>query len=184
MAQKRTLNQRRLTKRQVKELISSGARPRPDLSVALEPTSLQQSVYELEGERYLVVFGGTAFGLAGKGDIRVRNVEFRGWDVSASVADGAPRTGESRWSAGEGSFTLKDRGIVLAGLRLEAGSELTFVKGTVSFSQDANLTVRTAVGGRRESRAPDAGQNVLKISGPLDVPRVSVEGAAARQPAD
>jgi hypothetical protein len=123
-------------------------------------------------------------GLAGKGDIRVRNVEFRGWDVSASVADGAPRTGESRWSAGEGSFTLKDRGIVLAGLRLEAGSELTFVKGTVSFSQDANLTVRTAVGGRRESRAPDAGQNVLKISGPLDVPRVSVEGAAARQPAD
>jgi len=122
--------------------------------------------------------------LAGKGDIRVRNVEFRGWDVSASVADGAPRTGESRWSAGEGAFTLKDRGIVLAGLRLEAGSELTFVKGTVSFGQDANLTIRTTTDARRESRAPDAGQHVLKISGPLDVPRVSVEGAASRQPAD
>jgi hypothetical protein len=122
--------------------------------------------------------------LAGKGDIRVRDVEFRGWNVSASVADGAPITGESRWSAGEGAFTLKDRGIVLTGLRLEAGSELTFVKGTVSFGQDANLTVRTTTEGRRENRAPDAGQHVLKISGPLDVPRVSIEGALSRQPAD
>jgi hypothetical protein len=122
--------------------------------------------------------------LAGKGDIRVHDVEFRGWDVSASVADGAPRTGESRWSAGEGAFTLKDRGIVLAGLRLEAGRELTFVKGTVSFGQDANLTIRTATDGKRESRTPDAGQHVLKISGPLDVPRISVEGAMSRQPAD
>jgi hypothetical protein len=122
--------------------------------------------------------------LTGKGDIRVRNVEFRGWDVSASVADGAPRMGESRWSAGEGAFTLKDRGIVLAGLRLEAGRELTFVKGTVSFGQDANLTIRTATDGKRESRTLDVGQHVLRISGPLDVPRVSVEGAMARQPAD
>jgi hypothetical protein len=69
MARRATLNQRRLTKRQVKELISSGARPRPDLSVALEPTSLQPRVYELEGERYLLVFGETFAGLAGKGDI-------------------------------------------------------------------------------------------------------------------
>jgi hypothetical protein len=69
MARRATLNQRRLTKRQVKELISSGARPRPDLAVALEPTSLQPRVYELEGERYLLVFGETFAGLAGKGDI-------------------------------------------------------------------------------------------------------------------
>jgi hypothetical protein len=69
MARRATLNQRRLTKRQVKELISSGARPRPDLSVALEPTWLQPRVYELEGERYLLVFGETIAGLAGKGDI-------------------------------------------------------------------------------------------------------------------
>jgi hypothetical protein len=122
--------------------------------------------------------------LAGKGDIRVRNVEFRGWDVSASVADGAPRTGESRWSAGEGAFTLKDRGVVLAGLRLEAGSELTFVKGTVSFGQDANLTIRTTTDTRHENRTQETGQHVLRISGPLDVPRVSVEGSASRQPAD
>jgi hypothetical protein len=69
MAQRRTLNQRRLTKRQVQELISSGARPRPDLSAAFASTSLQQLVYELAGDRYLVVFGDQIPVLAGKGDI-------------------------------------------------------------------------------------------------------------------
>jgi hypothetical protein len=121
--------------------------------------------------------------LAGRGDIHVRNVEFRGWDVSASVANGEPRTGQSRWAAGEGAFTLRDRGIVLAGLRLESGRELTFVKGTVSFGRDADLTIQTSTDGRRESRAAETSR-VLKISGPLDVPRVSVERALTRQPAD
>jgi hypothetical protein len=121
--------------------------------------------------------------LGGRGDMRVRNVEFRGWDVSASVADGEPRTGQSRWSAGEGAFTLRDRGVVLAGVRLESGREVTFVKGTVSFGRNADLTIQTATDGRRESRTPEAGR-VLKISGPLDVPRVSVERALTRQPAD
>jgi hypothetical protein len=69
MAQKRTLNERRLTRRQVQELISSGARPRPDLSLALESTLLQPLVYELAGDRYLLVFGEQVPGLGGKGDI-------------------------------------------------------------------------------------------------------------------
>ena len=113
----------------------------------------------------------------------MRNLEFRGWDVSASVAEGEPRTGQSRWAAGEGAFTLRDRGIVLAGLRLEAGREVTFVKGTVSFGHDADLTIQTTTDGKRESRTPEPGR-VLKISGPLDLPRVSVERTLARQPAD
>jgi hypothetical protein len=69
MTQKRTHNERRLTKRQVQELISSGARPRPDLSVAFERTLPQSLVYELEGDRYLLVFGEQVPGLGGKGDI-------------------------------------------------------------------------------------------------------------------
>ncbi len=121
--------------------------------------------------------------LAGRGDVRMRNIEFRGWDVSASVSDGEPRTGESRWGAGEGAFTLRDKGITLAGLRLESGREFTFVKGTVSFGRDANLTIQTSTDGRRESRTIEPG-HILKISGPLDVPRVSIERAQARQPAD
>jgi AsmA family len=121
--------------------------------------------------------------LAGRGDIRVRNVDFRGWDVSASVAEGAPRTGLSHWAAGEGAFTLRDQGIVLGGLRLEAGREMTYVKGTVSFGRNANLTIQTNSDGRRDSR-PSETSHILRISGPLDVPRVSVEQALRRQPAD
>jgi uncharacterized protein involved in outer membrane biogenesis len=121
--------------------------------------------------------------LAGKGDLRLSNVEFRGWDVSASVADGEPRPGASRWSAGEAAFAVRDRGIVLSGLRLDAGAEKTLVKGTVSFSQDADLTVQTLSSAPRETSASDQ-RHVLKISGPLDLPRVSVEKLIARQPAD
>ncbi|HUE43135.1 MAG TPA: AsmA family protein [Candidatus Sulfotelmatobacter sp.] len=121
--------------------------------------------------------------LSGRGDVRLRNVEFRGWDVNASVADGEPRMGESRWAAGEGTFTLRDRGIVLAGLRLESGREATLVKGTVSFGRDADLTIQTTSDGRREIRTIEPG-HILKISGPLDIPRVSVENTAAHQPAD
>lgn len=77
MPRKRTLNERRLTRRQVQELISSGARPRPDLAATFERTFStghkdQPLVYQLEGERYLFVFDpadSSLGGLAGRGDI-------------------------------------------------------------------------------------------------------------------
>ena len=61
MGRKKTLNERRLTRRQVQELIASGARPRPDLAATFEQTfstgfKEQPLVYELDGERYLFVF--------------------------------------------------------------------------------------------------------------------------------
>jgi len=47
MARKTTLNERRLTKRQVQELITSGAQPRPDLAAAVESALMKPLVYEL-----------------------------------------------------------------------------------------------------------------------------------------
>jgi hypothetical protein len=67
MARRRTLNERRLTRREVDALIISGAEPRADLTAALNETVLPSRVYELPGDRFLLVFG--ASGLAGKGDI-------------------------------------------------------------------------------------------------------------------
>ena len=124
--------------------------------------------------------------LAGQGKFHLNKVEFRGWDVNASVAEGAAQTGLSRWSAGEGSFQLKDRSIVLEELRLDGGKELTLVNGTLSFARDADLAIETASARKGKNRkAEDSGKgHVLKISGPLDGPRVSVEKAGARQPAD
>jgi len=47
MARKRTLNERRLTKCQVQELITSGAQPRPNLAAPLESALMKPLVYEL-----------------------------------------------------------------------------------------------------------------------------------------
>jgi len=121
--------------------------------------------------------------MTGKGDVHLKNIEFRGWDVSASVADGAPRTGASRWTSGEGTFTLRDRSIAVNALKLYSGKEEAVVNGTVSFARDADLTIETASTGKSVATVTEA-QHVLKITGPLDGPRVSVASPAVRQPAD
>jgi AsmA family len=123
--------------------------------------------------------------LSGNGAVRLTNVEFHGWDVGATVADGAPHAGASRWAAGEASFSLQDQSVVLQSLRLDGGNQWTLIEGTVSFSRDAELSVQTAAVGTREHKAiiSKAGR-VLKISGPLDGPRVSLRAAVERQPAD
>ena len=121
--------------------------------------------------------------LAGKGEVRLHDVEFRGWDVNASMADGAPHEGGSRWASGQGAFTIHDRGISLPGLRLDSGSELTLIKGNLSFAQESDLTLQTLLREPSDNLLPEQGY-VLKISGPLDLPRVSIERLIARRPAD
>ena len=124
--------------------------------------------------------------LAGAGEVQLKNVEFRGWDVNASVADGAPHTGTSQWTTGQGTFTMRNREVTVETLKLESGGEQTSLQGTVSFARDADLTIETFSAGKRRGRTigiNEAG-HVLRISGPLDGPRVSVEKAVAHQPAD
>src|SRR5262249_5493754 len=82
--------------------------------------------------------------LVGRGDFQLNKVEFRGWDVSASVVDGTARSGVSRWAVGEGSFRLKDRNIVLEELKLDDGKAWTLVSGTLSFARNADLTIETS----------------------------------------
>src|SRR5262249_52928510 len=45
--------------------------------------------------------------LDGRAEVRLKNVELRGWDVSASMADGAAHAGMSRWPAGKGVLLLR-----------------------------------------------------------------------------
>jgi hypothetical protein len=124
--------------------------------------------------------------LAGRGDFHLSKVEFRGWDVNASVADGAAHTGVSRWATGDGSFRLKDRSVLLEELKLDGGKEWTLVNGTISFARDADLAIETANARKGKDRKTiDFGSGpVLKISGPLDGPKISLEKTGARQPAD
>lgn len=124
--------------------------------------------------------------LTGKGDVRLRNAEFHGWDLPATLASSSPRSGVSRWTVGLGSFRVFDRAVTLDDLHLRSGNEDMTVFGSVGFSRAADLTVQwqaadlqSAV--RRETFGP---HRVVRITGALDSPRVSVERAAARVPAD
>lgn len=124
--------------------------------------------------------------LAGHGDFQLDQVEFRGWDVNASVADGAVQTGVSRWPAGEGSLLLKNSSITLEDFHLDGARQLTLVNGTLSFARIADLSIETVGISKTPHVKPsnlEAG-HVLKISGPWDGPTVSVEKNTFRQPAD
>jgi hypothetical protein len=83
MRQKRCLNERRLTRRQVSDLIARGAKLRADLMRSFETTYAsgyvnRPLVYELDGDRFLFVFAETDVSLPGKGDIYPGDF-FRRW---------------------------------------------------------------------------------------------------------
>jgi uncharacterized protein involved in outer membrane biogenesis len=121
--------------------------------------------------------------LTGAGKVRLDNLEFRGWDVNASVADGEAHPGVSHWPSGAGTFTVRDRNVFLEDVRLDGGTQFTLIDGTVSFDREADLAVETSAGRRAVRNTTGPGQ-VLKIVGPLDGPRVTSEKSAPRQPAD
>src|SRR5262245_5568675 len=134
MAQKR-LNARRLTKRQVQELISSGARPRPDLSGALASTLQPLLVYQLAGDRYLLVFGEQASGLAGKGDIYAADDVYRFVRWRAKVDEDAKQGRQS--SVGHWVYysVLKERLIInIDALVTELRSAKARTKDDLDFS--------------------------------------------------
>jgi hypothetical protein len=124
--------------------------------------------------------------LTGRGEFHLNKVEFRGWDVNASVADGAAHAGVSRWATGECSLRLEDSSIFLEDFQLDGGNQLTVVNGTLSFGRNAELAIETTSARKsKDSKASGHGVgHVFKISGPLDGPKVSVEKSGVRQPAD
>jgi hypothetical protein len=115
--------------------------------------------------------------LDGGGVVNLKRVELRGWDLPASVADGATRTGVSRWAAGESAFLIRNRSVVLQWLQLNDPREQTSVEGTLSFGSDAELSVSTQSrdASKAQPKKTSAKGHVLKISGPLDGLRVTVE---------
>lgn len=118
--------------------------------------------------------------LSGEGKVQLHSVEFRGWDVAGSLASGAPRSGSSRWTAGNGVFHIADKNLELTELSLVAPQETLLMHGNVSFARQADLTLEAASNLRRGGfLAPD---RILSIAGPLDGPKVALKGKIAQQP--
>jgi len=53
----------------------------------------------------------------------------------------------------------------------------------MNFAEGSDLTLQTLIDDQTGAALPEQGY-VLKISGPLDVPKVSIERLVARRPAD
>jgi hypothetical protein len=116
--------------------------------------------------------------LAGRGEVRLNGIEFRGWDVPTSVESGIVRTGISRWSSGEGDFTLDGPSLNLESVKLVASHGTNELTGRIGFGQDGKLTFTPAIPENRNLRTPPAGRT-LHVSGPLDTPVVVVEPVSA-----
>jgi uncharacterized protein involved in outer membrane biogenesis len=120
--------------------------------------------------------------LTGKGELQLDKIELRGWDLAGTMAQGEWKTGVSRWASGSGAFHIGDGEFELNALRLVSHSDEFLLKGSVSFSEDADLTAESHATGR--SARPVTAVRFLTISGPLAGPRVSLEKATVQQPGD
>jgi AsmA-like protein len=118
--------------------------------------------------------------MAGRGNLKLNKIEFRGWDVAESAQSGGPSTGSSRWASGEGEFQLSDQKIRLDGFRLDAPRQSTELAGTISFGMDGNLVFTTTPRVAPGTRAP-AQARELRVSGQLENPAVAVSPVATVQ---
>jgi AsmA family/AsmA-like C-terminal region len=115
--------------------------------------------------------------MAGRGDLKLNKIEFRGWDVQESAPSGGPSAGASRWTSGEGEFQLSDQKVRLDGFRLDAPHQSTELEGTISFGMDGNLVFttrpRVSPGTRTTAQVRE-----VRVSGQLENPAVAVSPVA------
>lgn len=112
--------------------------------------------------------------LTGQGEVRLKTVEFLGWDVEASQDTGAIHNGTSRWMSGEGKFSMKDRTLKFDGLELDGAHSRTQLLGSIDFGLESNLVFQSVPGEKRIPKAPGASR-LVQVSGPMAAPLVIVE---------
>jgi hypothetical protein len=112
--------------------------------------------------------------LEGGGKVELKKIEFRGWDVESSTESGTLRTGNTRWTSGEGEFAIGEGGVRFDAIQMQASKTKTWLAGTISFAMDGNLTFAPGARMVRGSRAILKARE-LRVSGPLENPVVAVE---------
>jgi uncharacterized protein involved in outer membrane biogenesis len=120
--------------------------------------------------------------LAGQGQVKLKAIEFLGWDVETSQETGAIHKGTSRWTTGKGKFIVGERALRFSGVELDAAHSKTLLLGSIDFALESNLVFRAAPSEKRIPRAP--GESLLvQVSGPMAAPLVIVEPVTAPSPA-
>ncbi len=119
-------------------------------------------------------------GLDGLGEMKLKGVEFRGWDVVGSMEAGAPRLGLSRWKSGEGEFQVKDRTVNFDGVRLEGLKGPMELAGTLGFGQDAKITI-APIDPRQPNTKGSPAARSFQMSGNADALQIHIEPTAVAQ---
>jgi hypothetical protein len=120
--------------------------------------------------------------LAGRGRLKLKTIQFLGWEVEASEQTGALHKGVSRWTSGEGTFTVTDRAVNFSGLHLETAHSRTLLLGSIDFGLNCNLVFRAVDAEKRVAKADTPGR-LVQVSGPMAAPLVIVEPVTVSVPA-
>ncbi len=123
--------------------------------------------------------------LAASGELHLKNLELRGWDVGASMDTGTVHPGASRWASAEGEFTIADRAVHFDALTLENLRVKTRLDGALDFSQDFSLTFMPVSSDNRGAKSA-AAPRLFQLRGPLEKPvaavRLTPVAQARKQP--
>jgi len=121
--------------------------------------------------------------LEGRGRLRVRNAQIRGFDLRQSLVAGSPRPGVSRFPAASADFTLAAGKVHLERFRLlDSAGELEG-EGNVGFTPALDLQVRLPAGRtmRKDSAlASHKPGQAFRLAGSLDAPEITPLKPAAR----
>ncbi len=161
--------------------------PRYKISVDLDRTILSEFPWSPRwNERCNGVASGklhlTTFGigreelldhLAGSGEVHLKMVELRGWDIPASLDSGTLHTGTSRWAAGSGEFTIRDRSLRFDTMTLENPRAKMRLTGNFSFKQE--LDVAFAPADEKRATKSTVGPRTFQLVGPLEAPLAHVQ---------
>jgi len=120
--------------------------------------------------------------LAGHGQVKLKAIEFLGWDVETSEETGAVHQGTSHWTNGEGTFTVGERAVRFNGVELDAAHSKTLLLGSIDFGLESNLVFRAMPGEKRIPRVPGPSR-LVQVSGPMAAPLVIVEPVTVPAPA-
>jgi len=118
--------------------------------------------------------------LVGSGELHLKSLELRGWDVPASLDGGTVHTGSSRWTSADGDFTIKDRAVQFEALQLQNPRDKTLVSGSFRFTQDLNLTFERENAADHKAKTAAPARQFL-LAGPLETPIASVQSVGAAQ---
>ncbi len=168
--------------------------PQYEISAEVDQATLSQFPW---GTHWADLWNGTASGrvhlttsgigrdallgqLAGNGELFLKSLELRGWDVPSSLDTGTTHTGTSRWASAEGDFTIKDRSVQFDALQLNDPREKLKLSAEFRFAQALNLSFTRETASERKSKSTGPLRQFLLV-GPLGSPVASVSALPSTQ---